>query len=193
MCGVLKYKQSAALCKLNLKVLVPLRWYISGLKLKPLLPLSGVHDRTGCFCLPHSLFMSPCSDWLTALWVTGDLVFHRFHFGTWLFLVNTAESHVFMFGYRYRRPATYSVTTGCFWMVSYTVLMFVLVLEGQSANVGVPSFSTDFQSRVTVAGQGNVYGVVGSEAGLVPAGWGWEKSAISRWHHMDEEVRNATF
>ena len=39
----------------------------------------------------------------------------------------------------YRRPAIYlqSVTTGCFWTLSYTVLMFDQVLAGQSANVGI--------------------------------------------------------
>ena len=35
-------------------------------------------------------------------------------------------------------------------------------------------------------------GVVGSEAGPVPAGWGWETSAIS-YDSYGEEVRNATF
>ena len=72
--------------------------------------------------------------------------------------VNTAESQV-MFGYIYSRPATYlqSITTGCFWTLSYTVLMFVQVLAGESANVGVTSrvtvrsFTTEFQYGVTSA------------------------------------------
>ena len=42
-------------------------------------------------------------------------------------------------------------------LVSYTVLMFVKVLEGQSANVGV---SSEFQYRVLIQFQ---YGVTSTE------------------------------
>ena len=90
----------------------------------------------------YACLLSP-SDWLTALWVTRDQAYYWSHSSAFtISLVNTAESHVFMFGYSYRRPATY-LQSECFWTVSYTVLMFVQVLAGQSANVGGTS-------RVTV-------------------------------------------
>ena len=107
------------------------------ISMSSLLPLSGAADRTGCFWR----FLSPSSDWLTALWVTCFQAYHWSHSGAFT-LVNTAEScHVCS----YRRAATcfQSLTTGCFWTVSSTVLMLVQVIAGQSANVGVTS-------RVTV-------------------------------------------
>ena len=109
------------------------------MSMSSLLPLSGAADRTGCFLLPLEplLWLADCtlSDTRPGL---SPVSFWRI----WLSLaVNTAESHVGMFGYRYRRPATYlqSVTTGCFWTVSYTVILFVQVLAGQTSKVRVTS------------------------------------------------------
>ena len=101
------------------------------------LPLSGAADRTGCFSLPLEpiLWLADCT------WVARYQAYHWSHSGAFT-LVNTAEC---CYVCSYRRAATYfqSVTTGCFWTFSYTVLMLVQVIAGQSANVGVTS-------RVTV-------------------------------------------
>ena len=114
-------------------------------------------EKTAAMCIPCPLFclslerqteqavfaclLSPSSDWLTALWVTCYQAYHWSHSGAFT-LVNTAES---CYVCSYRRAATrfQSLTTGCFWTLSYTVLMLVQVIAGQSANVGVTS-------RVTV-------------------------------------------
>ena len=103
------------------------------ISMSSLLPLSGAADRTGCFwCL-----LSPSSDWLTALWVARHQAYHWSHSGAFT-LVNTAEScHVC--GDRRAATRFQSLTTGCFWTLSYTVLMLVQVTAGQSANVGETS------------------------------------------------------
>ena len=98
-----------------------------------LLPLSGAADRTGCFCPPLEPLL-----WLADCTLSGTRPGLSLVSFT---LVNPAESYVCS----YRRAATYfqSLTTGCFWTVSSTVLMLVQVIAGQSANAGVTS-------RVTV-------------------------------------------
>ena len=103
------------------------------ISMSSLLPLSGA--------AVFACLLSASSDWLTALWVARCQAYHWSRSGAFT-LVNTAEScHVCS----YSRAATrfQSLTTGCFWTLSYTVLMLVQVIAGQSANVGVTS-------RVTV-------------------------------------------
>ena len=170
MCGVLKDKQSPGLCKLNLKgpyftLFWDLIWGIGTPKMIyqwfkvektacPLFCLSLVFqtEQAVFACLIHYSWAPALIGWLHFEW-HATRPFPGLILAHWLSLVNTAESHVVMFGYIYRRPATYSqsVTTGCFLTVSYTLLMFVQVLEGQSANVGVnPEFQYGFWVRIYI-------------------------------------------
>ena len=132
----------------------------SGLKSKKLLQcvfsmsslliLSGAADRTGSNRLPLEplLWLADCtlSDTRPGL---SSVSFCHIHSGC----KHSWKSHCCVCSYR--RPATYlqSVTTGCFWTVGYTVLMFVQVLAGPTANLGITSrftvqtFTTEFQQE----------------------------------------------
>ena len=142
----------------NLFVCVTLLTLFWRCKDKPFFPinlkLSAVEFRFPCplFCLSLELqteqavfacLLSPSSDWLTSLspvslWRIDDLSGKH----SW-------KSRCYVCSHR--RAATYLqlVTTGCFWTVSYTVLMFVQVLAGQSANVGVTSRVTEVLHEIS--------------------------------------------
>ena len=108
------------------------------ISMSSLLPLSLERQTEQAF---FACLLSPSSDWLTSLWVTCYQAYHWSHSGAFT-LVNAAGSCCVC---SYRRADTrfQSLTTGCFWTLSYTVLLLVQVIAGQSANVGVTS-------RVTV-------------------------------------------
>ena len=101
------------------------------ISMSSLLPLSGAADRASCFRMSLEPLL-----WL-AEYTLSDTRPGLSPFSFW-------QIH-----------SLWSVTTGCFWTVSYTVIMFVQVLAGQSANVGVTSrvtiqsFTMEFQYRVS--------------------------------------------
>ena len=89
-------------------------------------------------CRQNRRFLTPLEPllWLADCTLSGTL--------PGLSLVSFWRIHSGKHSWKLRRDTRFqSLTTGCFWTLSYTVLMLVQVIAGQSANVGVTS-------RVTV-------------------------------------------